>query len=139
MPITTETDNKYVDTLVAPSSTPLRAPVSNNDVPTQGTQRLTASTEQTFKQNEEAVSGIDNAFSGFGISMVITVFGLYMIPAMIAYGRKVGQRRFILMLNALIAWTIIGWVVLLVWAVVGRKQLKVKQTATPDFTTNFND
>lgn len=40
----------------------------------------------------------------------------YFIPTIIAYSRKKANRLAILALNALLGWTIVGWVVALVWA-----------------------
>ena len=43
-------------------------------------------------------------------------FILYFLPAIIAFGRSKRDSGAILVLNLLLGWTAIGWVIALVWA-----------------------
>jgi Superinfection immunity protein len=43
-------------------------------------------------------------------------FVLYFLPAIIAFAREKGDAVSILVLNLLLGWTAIGWVIALVWA-----------------------
>ena len=49
-------------------------------------------------------------FIGFG-------FVMYFLPSIIALARNKRDITAILLLNVLLGWTVIGWVVALVWAV----------------------
>jgi len=41
---------------------------------------------------------------------------LYMLPTLIAYARDVPQRQTITVLNIILGWTLIFWVIAFVWA-----------------------
>jgi hypothetical protein len=43
-------------------------------------------------------------------------FVLYFLPAIVAFGRSKRDAGAILVLNFLLGWTAIGWVIALVWA-----------------------
>jgi hypothetical protein len=43
-------------------------------------------------------------------------FVLYFLPAILAFGRSKRDAVAILVLNLLLGWTVIGWVISLVWA-----------------------
>ena len=43
-------------------------------------------------------------------------FLLYFLPALIAFGRSKRDAGAILVLNFLLGWTMIGWIIALVWA-----------------------
>jgi hypothetical protein len=43
-------------------------------------------------------------------------FVLYLLPAIMAFGRSKRDAVSILVLNLLLGWTMIGWVIALVWA-----------------------
>jgi len=55
---------------------------------------------------------------GFGFLGGSLGFGLvlYFLPAIVAFARSRRDTRRILLLNFLLGWTAIGWVVALVWA-----------------------
>jgi len=53
----------------------------------------------------------------FGIIFVIIGFALYFAPTLEAYHRKKKNKEAIFYLNFFLGWTLIGWVVALVWAV----------------------
>lgn len=44
--------------------------------------------------------------------------GLYFLPTVVAVGRRHRNWGALFMLNLLAGWTIVGWVICLVWAVV---------------------
>ena len=50
--------------------------------------------------------------------LVFSVIGLafYFIPSIVAYQRKHPNLKAILVLNVLLGWSVIGWVVALVWS-----------------------
>jgi hypothetical protein len=56
---------------------------------------------------------------------VTMVLGLYLFPSLVAISRRHHQRAAIVALNLLLGWTLVGWVISLVWAL----------TATPGATT----
>lgn len=61
-----------------------------------------------------ASSDSGNAVVGFAFLAVL--LGMYLIPAFVASGRKHRQTGAIWVLNLFLGWTLIGWVIALVWA-----------------------
>jgi hypothetical protein len=62
-----------------------------------------------------ATDGGGDVFLGF--LLVVLLIALYFLPAIISASRgKHSNRSAILALNLLLGWTLIGWVVALVWA-----------------------
>jgi Superinfection immunity protein len=51
-----------------------------------------------------------------GLVLLGFLLGVYFLPAIIALARHHHQRIAILVLNLVAGWTLIGWVVALVWA-----------------------
>jgi len=51
------------------------------------------------------------------IGLLILMFGLYLLPALISFLRLNRNYPAIFLLNLLLGWTGIGWVVALVWSV----------------------
>jgi hypothetical protein len=51
-----------------------------------------------------------------GEALLVLFLVLYMLPAIVAYKRKHRQRMPITVLNLLVGWTAIGWLVAIVWA-----------------------
>jgi Superinfection immunity protein len=49
--------------------------------------------------------------------IVLIILGLIFVPTYIAFARKLQRRVAILILNILVGWTGIGWIVLLIWSV----------------------
>lgn len=41
---------------------------------------------------------------------------LYMLPTVIAFGRDIPQRQTITVVNIVLGWTLIGWIVAFIWA-----------------------
>jgi hypothetical protein len=51
-----------------------------------------------------------------GLLVALLVFGLYFIPALVASGRGHKNAAAIFVLNLLLGWMLIPWVLALVWA-----------------------
>ena len=49
--------------------------------------------------------------------LIILIFGLYLLPSLISFLRRNRNYPAVLLLNLLLGWTGIGWVVALVWSV----------------------
>ena len=49
-----------------------------------------------------------------GILVLLIAVGIYFLPSIIGYNKK--NANAICMLNLLLGWTLIGWVVALIWA-----------------------
>lgn len=52
------------------------------------------------------------------------LFVVYLLPAAVASARRHVNRHAILALNALLGWTLIGWVIALVWALTSSTEAK---------------
>lgn len=50
------------------------------------------------------------------IIFVLLMFGVYLIPGIIAINKKKKNSGAIFALNLLLGWTMIGWIIALVWA-----------------------
>jgi len=50
--------------------------------------------------------------------LVVIIFVFYFLPTLIAFLRQHKNKLAIFLLNLLLGWTILGWVVSLVWSVV---------------------
>lgn len=48
--------------------------------------------------------------------VIISILAFYFIPTIIAFGRGKGNKMAILALNLFLGWSVIGWIVSLVWA-----------------------
>ena len=48
--------------------------------------------------------------------IIILIFGLYLLPSLISFLRRNRNYPAIFLLNLLLGWTGIGWVVVLVWS-----------------------
>ena len=61
-------------------------------------------------------------------TLVVTlfVFGLYLLPSIIALDRKVANKWSVVVINVLLGWTLVGWAVALAMAV---RDQTAKQTA----------
>jgi len=55
---------------------------------------------------------MDGSSMGFWV-----IAGLYLLPSIVAIGRNHHNGGAISLLNILLGWTLIGWVVAMVWAV----------------------
>lgn len=52
------------------------------------------------------------------ILLVVLIFTVYFLPTLIAFLRQHKNKPAIFLLNLLLGWTILGWVISLVWSVV---------------------
>ena len=52
----------------------------------------------------------------FGIMLLVCAVFIYLLPAIVAFSKGHRNAMAILMLNLLLGWTFLGWVVALVWA-----------------------
>jgi len=50
-------------------------------------------------------------------SLVILIFMIYFLPCLVAFLRQHKNKLAISLLNLLLGWTVLGWVVSLVWSV----------------------
>jgi len=55
-------------------------------------------------------------------SAFFVFLGLHFLPTFVALLRRNQHTLLIFILNILVAWTVIGWIVLLVWAAVGEER-----------------
>ena len=55
----------------------------------------------------------------FGIIFVIVGVPLYFFPAIIAWYRQHPRLEVVFLVNALVAWTVVGWLVTLLWSFSG--------------------
>lgn len=62
-------------------------------------------------------------FMGFGLLFVV-IFGLfiYFIPSIIALSKKKSNAVAIIVLNIFLGWSLLGWVIALVWALTADQQ-----------------
>jgi len=56
-------------------------------------------------------------FTILELLLVVLIFILYFLPALIAFLRKHKNKLAIFLLNFLLGWTVLGWVVSLIWSV----------------------
>ena len=52
-----------------------------------------------------------------GLIALIIVAGMYFLPTIIAFNRNRHNKGAIFVLNLFLGWTVLGWVVSMVWAV----------------------
>jgi hypothetical protein len=50
--------------------------------------------------------------------LVVLIFVLYFLPTLIALLRKHKNKLAIFLLNLLLGWTVLGWMVSLIWSVI---------------------
>ncbi len=57
------------------------------------------------------------------IGLLLLIFSpVYFIPTIIAIVRNAKQKLGIILLNIFAGWTLIGWVIALIWSIVGKSQ-----------------
>lgn len=69
------------------------------------------------------------------IYLALFVFGLavYFLPGLIAYNRKHKNEGAIVVLNLLLGWTLLGWIIALVWSFTGTQRTDPEEDTTcPD-------
>ena len=52
------------------------------------------------------------------ILLVVLIFAFYFLPTLIAFLRQHKNKLAIFLLNLTLGWTVLGWVVSLVWSVI---------------------
>lgn len=52
----------------------------------------------------------------FAILSLVLMAAFYFLPSIVAYFRKKKNYNAILVLNLLLGWTLIGWVIAMIWA-----------------------
>lgn len=60
-----------------------------------------------------------------GLAIIAAVFALYFLPLIVAYCRDHPNTLGIAILNIMLGWTLIGWVVALIWAVLQERPRQV--------------
>jgi len=58
----------------------------------------------------------DNTIKVILLALVVLI---YMLPTLIAFGREHTARHIIVLVNILLGWTLIGWIVVFLWALLG--------------------
>jgi uncharacterized membrane protein len=56
------------------------------------------------------------------VIMLMLVVIIYMLPTLIAFSREHLRRQGVTVLNILLGWTLIGWIVVFLWAALGRAE-----------------
>ena len=56
-------------------------------------------------------------FTILELFFVVLIFAFYFLPTLIAFLRQHKNKLAIFLLNLLLGWTVLGWVVSLVWSV----------------------
>lgn len=66
---------------------------------------------------------------------------LYFVPTICASSRDVAKSTGIIVLNIFLGWTVVGWVIALVWAVSGetKQQVRMKEFAFERMATLTRD
>ena len=57
-------------------------------------------------------------FTILELFFVVLIFAFYFLPTLIAFLRQHKNKLAIFLLNLLLGWTVLGWVVSLVWSVI---------------------
>ena len=57
-------------------------------------------------------------FTILELFLVVLIFAFYFLPTLIAFLRQHKNKLAIFLLNLLLGWTVLGWVVSLVWSVI---------------------
>lgn len=63
---------------------------------------------------------------GAGTVLALALLIMYFAPAMLAWHEKHPQRAAIFALNSLLGWTLLGWIIALVWALTRSPQCPQK-------------
>ncbi|MFH1128777.1 MAG: superinfection immunity protein [Candidatus Omnitrophota bacterium] len=57
-------------------------------------------------------------FTILELLLVVLIFAIYFLPTLIAFLRRHKNSLAIFLLNLFLGWTVLGWVVSLVWSVI---------------------
>lgn len=58
-------------------------------------------------------------YVAIGVTVLAVILYVHFLPTIIAYRRRHPSRTAILLLDLIFGWTLIGWVVALLWALAG--------------------
>jgi hypothetical protein len=61
-------------------------------------------------------SGLDLAMDNDGLAVFLVLLAIYFLPNFMAGFRKHHNGSAILVLNLFLGWTVLGWIVALIWA-----------------------
>jgi len=50
------------------------------------------------------------------VILAILIFILYLLPTLLAFARDIPRRKAVTLLNIILGWTLIGWIVAFLWA-----------------------
>ena len=62
------------------------------------------------------------------ISLLVVLLAIYFIPTLVAHSNKKDDTIAIFLLNLLLGWTFLGWVIALVWAATKDKKQKTNES-----------
>jgi NAD/NADP transhydrogenase beta subunit len=75
--------------------------------------------------NAPTESGGDMFDSTMTVILLAIVVVIYMLPSLIAFGREHWRRGTILVLNLVFGWTLVGWILIFLWAGLGRSEAEL--------------
>jgi len=58
------------------------------------------------------------------VVLMILIVAIYMLPTLLAYGRDHPRRSTITLVNILFGWTLVGWLVVFIWALMGESEVE---------------
>lgn len=87
------------------------------------------------------IGTVTGGSTGAGVGVLFAIFLIpYLLPAIIAYSRRHPSCHAILALNILLGWTLIGWVVSIVWSLKShRANIQVVVANAGQVSTNTDD
>jgi hypothetical protein len=79
------------------------------------------------------LSGISWSIGGIILYLVVSLIGMlvYFVPTMVAAGKHHYSTLGIFLLNLLLGWTGIGWLIALIWALMGSRPTAPPMYAAP--------
>jgi hypothetical protein len=67
-----------------------------------------------------------------GLLVLGVLGGMYFLPAIVAFNRKHAQRGAIFLLNFLLGWSVLGWIIAIVWSMTNSQpQTVIVQQSSP--------
>lgn len=81
-----------------------------------------------------ALPGYSKAGQSTGIMFMVFGLALYLLPTVEAYSRKYENAQTVAMVNVLLGWTFLGWVVAYIWAF-RKPAIVTMQSAAPEQET----
>ncbi|HEX3860598.1 MAG TPA: superinfection immunity protein [Stellaceae bacterium] len=54
------------------------------------------------------------------VILLILILVLYMLPTLLAFARDIPRRKLVTVINIILGWTLIGWLVAFLWATLER-------------------